>query len=159
VDTIEILLKELTEAPGVSGYEAEVRAVMRRYLEPLGALEQDKIGSLVCRQAGATESPRVMFAAHMDEIGFMVRRVAKEGFLSFVSLGGWFDQVLLGQRVVIKTTKGDVVGVVGAKPPHLLSADERSKVVEKKTMYIDIGATSAEEVEAAGVRAGDPIVP
>jgi putative aminopeptidase FrvX len=159
MDTIEILLKELTEAPGVSGYEAEIRAVMRRYVEPLGTLEQDKIGSLVCRQAGAAEAPRVMLAAHMDEVGFMVRHVTKEGFLSFVPLGGWFDQVLLGQRVVIKTSKGEVVGVVGAKPPHLLSADERAKVVEKKNMYIDIGATSAEEVEAAGVRPGDPIVP
>jgi endoglucanase len=67
--------------------------------------------------------------------------------------------VLLGQRVVIKTHKGDVVGVIGAKPPHLLPADERKKVVEKKDMYIDIGATTQAEVEEAGVRVGDPVVP
>ena len=108
MDTTETLLKELTEAHGVSGYEAEVRAVMRRHLEPLGVLEQDKIGSLICRQAGTSEAPRVMLAAHMDEIGFMIKQVTKEGFLRFVPLGGWFDQVLLGQRVVIRTTKGDV---------------------------------------------------
>ncbi|MBI3762280.1 MAG: M42 family metallopeptidase [Chloroflexi bacterium] len=159
MDSTETLLKELTEAHGVPGHEAEVRAVVRRYLEPLGGIEQDKIGSLICKQNGGSESPRVMLAGHMDEIGFMVRHISKEGFLKFLPLGGWFDQVLLGQRVVIKASKGDVVGVIGAKPPHLLPADERTKVVEKKAMYIDIGATSAEEVEAAGVRAGDPVVP
>jgi endoglucanase len=95
----------------------------------------------------------------MDEIGFMVRHVTKEGFLKFVQLGGWFDQVLLGQRVLIKTASGDVVGVLGARPPHLIAAEERSKVVEKKAMYIDIGATSAQEVAAAGVRVGDPVTP
>jgi len=159
MDNTEQLLKELTEVHGVPGYEADVRAVMRRYLEPLGALEQDKIGSVVCRQSGLVDDPRIMLAAHMDEIGFMVRHVTKEGFLKFVQLGGWFDQVLLGQRVVVKTARGDVVGVLGAKPPHLIAADERAKVVEKKTMYIDIGASSAAEVAAAGVRVGDPVVP
>jgi endoglucanase len=159
VDSTEQLLKELTEVNGVPGYEADVRAVMRRYLEPLGALEQDRVGSVVCQQPGAADVPRVMLAAHMDEIGFMVRHVTKEGFLKFVQLGGWFDQVLLGQRVLIKTASGDVVGVLGARPPHLIAAEERSKVVEKKAMYIDIGATSAQEVAAAGVRVGDPVTP
>ena len=74
-------------------------------------------------------------------------------------MGGWYDQVLLGQRVVIFTKKGEVVGTFGAKPPHLLPPKEREKVVEKKDMYIDIGATSQEEVEAVGVQPGDPIVP
>ncbi len=135
MDATESLLKELTEAHGVPGHESEIRAAIRRHLEPLGTLQQDKIGSLICQQNGASDSPRVMLAGHMDEIGFMVRHVTKEGFLKFLPLGGWFDQVLLGQRVVVKTTKGDVVGVIGAKPPHLLPADERSKVVEKKMMY------------------------
>jgi len=95
----------------------------------------------------------------MDEIGFMVKHVTKEGFIKFTPLGGWWDQVLLAQRVLIKTSKSDVVGIIGAKPPHLLSAEERKKLVEKKDMYIDIGATSQEEVETAGERVGDPIVP
>jgi endoglucanase len=95
----------------------------------------------------------------MDEIGFMVRHVTSEGFLKFVPLGGWWDQVLLGQRVIVKTRQGDVPGVIGAKPPHLLPADERKKPVEKKDMYIDVGATSAQEVAQAGVRVGDPVVP
>jgi len=95
----------------------------------------------------------------MDEIGFMVKHISKEGFIKFTPLGGWWDQVLLAQRVSISTHKGDVVGVVGAKPPHLLSDEERKKYVEKKEMYIDIGASSQQEVEEAGVRVGDPIIP
>lgn len=158
-DAILQLLKELTEAHGVSGYEAPVRAVVRNYLETLGELSQDKIGSVICEKKGTAAAPRVMLAGHMDEIGFMVKHITKEGFLRFLPLGGWFDQVLLGQRVVIKTRQGDVVGVIGAKPPHLLPAEERNKVVAKKDMYIDIGATSKEEVETAGVRPGDAVIP
>ena len=155
-DTVR-LLKTLTEAHGVPGYETEIRAVLRDYFEPLGEVTQDKLGSLICRKAG--DGPRVMLVGHMDEIGFMVRHITKEGFLKFLQLGGWWDQVLLGHRVLVKTHKGDVVGVIGAKPPHLLEAEERDKIVKKKDMYIDIGATSPEEVEAAGVRVGDPVVP
>jgi endoglucanase len=100
-----------------------------------------------------------MLAGHIDEIGFMVKHITKEGFLRFLPLGGWFDQVLLGHRVVVQTHKGPVVGVIGAKPPHLLTDEESKKVVKKKDMYIDIGATSLKEVEDAGVRTGDPVVP
>lgn len=157
MDELAALLKTLTEAHGVPGYETEIREVMRGLLEDLGEVEQDNIGSLICRRGES--GPRVMLAAHMDEIGFMVKHITPEGFIRFTALGGWFDQVLLGQRVVIKTSQGDVTGVIGAKPPHLLSPDERKKVVEKKDMYIDIGATSAKEVEEVGVRVGDPIVP
>jgi len=157
MDRTQQLLQELTEAHGVPGYESEIRALVRRYMEPLGDIEQDRIGSLVCRQGES--GPRVMLAGHMDEVGFMIHHVTKEGFLKFHPLGGWWDQVLLGQQVIVKTHKGDLIGVIGAKPPHMLSADERKKMVEKKDMYIDIGATSKEEIEEAGVRLGDPVVP
>jgi len=153
------LLKELTEVNGAPGYEAPVRAVVRKYMENLGELSQDKIGSVICRKPGSASSPKVMLAGHMDEIGFMVKQITPEGFIKFIPLGGWFDQVLLGQRVIIQTNQGDVVGVIGAKPPHLLPQEERSKVVLKRDMYIDIGATSQQEVEEAGVRLGDPILP
>jgi putative aminopeptidase FrvX len=159
MDSTQKLLKELTEVHGVPGYEAPVRDVIRRYFVPLGTLSQDKIGSIICRKDGSNKTPRVMLAGHMDEIGLMVRLITKDGFLKFIPLGGWFDQVLLGQRVVVKTTKGDIPGIIGAKPPHLLPAEERNKVILKKDMYIDIGATSIEEVEEAGVRLGDPVIP
>jgi len=157
VDQTEQFLQSLTDAHGVPGYEAEVRAVLRSYMEPLGEVTQDKLGSLVCHVPG--DGPKVMLVGHMDEIGFITTHVTDDGFVKFLQLGGWWDQVLLGQRVLIKTRRGDVLGVIGAKPPHLLPADERAKLVEKKDMYIDIGATSRAEVEAAGVRLGDPIVP
>ncbi len=89
----------------------------------------------------------------------MVRYITEGGFIRFMPLGGWWDQVLLGQPVVVKTRKGDLVGTIGAKPPHLLPTEERQKLVEKKDMYIDIGATSKAEVEEAGVSLGDPVVP
>lgn len=157
MDETTELLKRVTEAHGVPGYETEVRAVLRELMEPLGELSQDKLGSLICRQPG--EGPKVMLAGHMDEIGFLVHHITDDGFIKFIQLGGWWDQVLLGHRVIIKTQQGDVIGVIGAKPPHLLAADERDKVVKKKDMFIDIGATSKTEVEAAGVRLGDPVVP
>ena len=157
MDQTEQFLQALTDAHGVPGYEAEVRAVLRGYMEPLGEVTQDKLGSLVCHVPG--EGPKVMLVGHMDEIGFITTHVTDDGFIKFLQLGGWWDQVLLGQRVLIKTRRGDVLGVIGAKPPHLLPADERAKLVEKKDMYIDIGATSRADVEAAGVRLGDPIVP
>jgi putative aminopeptidase FrvX len=159
MDETERMLKELTEANGVPGYEIEIRNVIKRYFEPLGTITQDKIGSLICQMSGEKEKPRVLLAGHMDEIGFMVKHITKEGFIKFTPLGGWWDQVLIAQRVVIKTHKGDVIGVIGSKPPHLMSADDKKKLVEKKDMYIDIGATSQEQVEQTGVRVGDPIIP
>lgn len=159
MDNIELLLQELTDANGVSGYEDEARAVTRKHLEKLGEMSQDKLGSLICRKTGAAGDPRIMLAAHMDEIGFMVKLITKEGFLKFTPLGGWSNQVLLAQRVTIATHKGNVMGVIGAKPPHLIPAEERSKIVDRKEMYIDIGATSLEEVEQSGVRVGDPVIP
>ncbi|MBN1955365.1 MAG: M42 family metallopeptidase [Anaerolineae bacterium] len=157
MDKSQELLKQLTEAHGVPGYETPVRALVLSYLEPLGTVEADKIGSLICQQG--TNGPRVMLAGHMDEIGFMVHHISDDGFLRFHPLGGWWDQVLLGQRVIVKTRQGDLPGVIGAKPPHMVPPDERKKVFEKKDMYIDIGATTKEEVEEAGVRLGDPVVP
>jgi endoglucanase len=159
VDHTEKLLKEITEVGGVPGYEHKVRAVMRQYLEDVAVIEQDKMGSFIGKHVGDGEQPRVMLAGHMDEIGFMVRLITKEGFVKFQALGGWWDQVLLGHRVSIRTSKGDVIGVLGAKPPHLLGSEERNKVVEKKDMYIDVGARSEDEVREMGVRPGDPIIP
>ena len=151
------ILKSLTEAHGVAGYEAPVRALVRELFESLGDLSQDKLGSVICKKAGSTDAPRVMLAGHMDEIGQMVKLITKDGFLKFLTLGGWFSQVLLGQRVIVQTNKGDIPGIIGAKPPHLLPAEERKKVVQIKDMYIDVGVSSKEEAEALGIRQGDKL--
>lgn len=159
MDRTEHLFQRLTEAPGVPGYESDIRRIVREELPLQSVIEQDRIGSLIARLEGSRPSPKIMLAAHMDEVGFMVRHITEEGFIKFVPLGGWWDQVLLAQRVVIKTHNGDVPGVIGAKPPHLLAKEEMDKLVTKRDMYIDIGATSQEEVAEAGVRLGDPIIP
>jgi putative aminopeptidase FrvX len=159
MDSIESLLKELTESDGVAGYEGETRRIIKKHFEPLGEILEDKLGSLICRKKSLAQDPKVILVGHMDEIGFMVKLITKEGFLRFTPLGGWWDQVLLGHRVRIRTNKGSILGVIGAKPPHLLSEEERKKVYGKKDMYIDIGATSQQEVEDAGVRVGDPVIP
>jgi endoglucanase len=154
------MFKELTEVSGVSGYEHEVRHVIRKYAEPYSSIEYDNLGSIVCKKQGSNKSPRIMIPGHIDEIGFMVTNITSEGFIKFIPLGGWWDQVMLAQKVNVKTRKGDVVGLVGSKPPHILTPEERKKVVEKKDMFIDIGASSAEEAtQVFGVRPGDPIVP
>ena len=155
-----VLMKRMMEAFGPSGFEREVNALCKEYMEPyLDEVIVDKLGTVTFVTKGGSERPRVLMAGHTDEVGFIVSSVSDEGFLTFNTLGGWWSQVLLGQRVVIRTCKGYVEGVIASKPPHILPAEERKKVVEREKMFIDIGATSKEEAEESGVRIGDPVVP
>ena len=154
------LMKDMMEAFGPSGFEREVNGIAKAYMEPYSdEVVVDKLGTVTFVARGGSEGPRVLLAGHTDEIGFIISTVTKEGFLTFNPLGGWWDQVLLGQRVTIRTNKGLVPGVIAAKPPHILPQDERNKVVTKKQMFIDVGASSKEEVEELGVKMGDPVVP
>src|SRR4030066_2225005 len=105
------LLRELSEALGVSGYEQEVREIIRKHLQGITVIEQDRLGSIVCRKNGKAEKPRIMLAGHMDEIGFIVKLITEEGFIKFSPLGGWWGHVMLAKRVGIKTRKGDVIGL------------------------------------------------
>ncbi|MBC8498510.1 M42 family metallopeptidase [Candidatus Bathyarchaeota archaeon] len=154
------LMKEMMEAFGPSGFEREVNGIAKAYMEPYSdEVVVDKLGTVTFVARGASERPRVLLAGHTDEIGFIISTITKEGYLTFNPLGGWWDQVLLGQRVTIRTNKGLVPGVIAAKPPHILPQDERNKVVTKKQMFIDVGCSSKEEVEEMGVKMGDPVVP
>lgn len=153
------LLQELADSVGVPGFEDPVREVMRRHLSRYADTAQDHLGSVLAVHQGDACGPRVLLAGHMDEIGFMVSSIGDEGFIRFQTLGGWWEQVMLAQRVVVVGRDGPVPGVIGSKPPHILSPDDRKKVVEKKEMYVDVGASSRSEVEALGIRPGDPIVP
>ncbi len=153
-------LKEISEVPGPSGFERRVRDLMTRRLAGQCEVLEDRIGSVIFKKQGSVDGPIVMLAAHMDEIGFLVKTVTKEGFLKFVTLGGWWEQVMLGQRVTVMSPKGDIPGIIGSKPPHVLSADERKKMVTKREMYIDIGASDKKDAEERmGVTPGVPIVP
>lgn len=160
MDDTLTMLKELTDAKGIPGNEREVRGVMKKYIEPLAdEVTTDNLGSLIAKKAGNENGPKIMVAGHLDEVGFMVTRIDDKGFLRFQTVGGWWSQVMLAQRVTIVTNKGDVTGVIGSKPPHILSAEARKKPVDIKDMFIDIGASSKEEAEEWGIRPGDMVVP
>ncbi|MFO8060663.1 MAG: M42 family metallopeptidase [Bacillota bacterium] len=153
------MLEELTQTPGVPGYESEVASALMGWMEGVAEPTYDGLGSVIFSHQGAAESPRIMLAGHMDEVGFMVRHITEEGFIKFLPLGGWWDQVLLGQRVVIRTCRGELTGVIGSKPPHILPREKRDKLVKLKDMFIDVGARDRENAEQMGVRVGDPIIP
>lgn len=154
------IMENLMEAFGPSGFEREVNSILKEYMKAYSdEAISDKLGSVTFIKRGKTEKPRVLFAGHTDEVGFVVSSITKEGFLTFNPLGGWWDQVLLGQRVVIRGNKGDIPGIIAAKPPHILPDEERKKIVEKTNMYIDVGCVKNEEVKEIGVKVGDPIVP
>src|SRR5690625_3335204 len=160
MDETLTMLKDLTDARGISGHEKEVRDVMTKYIEPYAdETFTDNLGSLVAKKTGDQNGPKIMVAGHLDEIGFMVTRIDDKGFVYFQTIGGWWSQVMLAQRVTIMTSKGDVTGVIGSKPPHILSAEARKKPVKIKDMFIDIGAASKEEAAEFGVRPGDSVVP
>ena len=117
MDKTEKLLKELTDADGIPGYETEVRNVMRRYFEPLGEIDQDKTGSLICKQTGSTTEPKIMLAGHMDEIGFMVQRITKEGFY-------YSEVVALKTPTVVENhmlPSESTSMLLGSRPPRILT--------------------------------------
>lgn len=160
MDKTLTMLKDLTDARGIPGNEKEVREVMEGYIKPLAdEMDTDNLGSLIAKKTGNADGPKVMVAGHLDEVGFMVTRIDDDGFIYFQTTGGWWSQVMLAQRVTIMTSKGDLTGVIGSKPPHVLSAEARKKPVEIKDMFIDIGAADKDEAREFGVRPGDSIVP
>ena len=154
------LLKELSEIPGAPGSEGAVREAIERHVRGLAEISTDRLGSIICAKKGTADSPRVMLPGHMDEIGFMVSAITKDGFLKFAPMGGWWTQVMLAQKVRVETVKGPVVGVTCSVPPHVLPKEEREKPVAIEKMAIDVGASSAKEAtETFGIRPGDPVTP
>jgi len=155
------MFKDLTDANGIAGNERAPREVMKKYIAPYAdTVETDNLGSVIAKKVGDESGPKIVVAGHLDEVGFMVTQIDDKGFIKFQTVGGWWSQVMLAQRVTITTRKGDeVIGVIGSKPPHILPADVRNKVVDIKDMFIDIGAASKDEVLECGVRPGDMVTP
>ncbi|TCT19916.1 putative aminopeptidase FrvX [Melghiribacillus thermohalophilus] len=152
------LFKTLTELPGAPGNEHEVRNFMKQELEKYAdEVIQDRLGGVFGVKKG--NGPKVMVAGHMDEVGFMVTRITKNGMIRFQTLGGWWSQVLLAQRVQIITDNGPVVGVIGSIPPHNLTPEQRKKPMEIKNMLIDVGADDEEDAKKLGIKPGQQIVP
>jgi endoglucanase len=133
------LLKELTEESGVPGYEDRIREIVRRELEEAtDRVRTDAMGNVI----GTIEGERdytVTVAAHMDEIGFMVRHVTDEGFLQLDALGGWDPRVLRAQRVTVHTEQGTIPGVIGSTPPHTQDEQQRDAEPDVKDVHVDLG--------------------
>jgi putative aminopeptidase FrvX len=155
------LLKELSEAFGLSGYEGDVVDILKKHFGSRVSVSRDRIGSVIARKDGTCERPKIMFSAHMDEIGFMVKDITKEGFIKFLPIGGWWPGNVPGMKVLIRTSKDSMVpGVVGLKPIHELTPEEKNKLPDVKDMYIDVGVSKDfDPRKKLGVRPGDPIVP
>jgi putative aminopeptidase FrvX len=148
-------LKTLLDTPGPSSFEAAPARAWRAEAQRFA----DSVSADVAGNSFATldskASPRLMFAGHIDEIGIMVTHIDDEGYLSFDGIGGWDQQVFVGQRVVLLGRSGRVTGVVGKKAIHLMDKDERDKVSKVEDLWIDIGAIDRSEAESR-IRIGDP---
>ena len=148
----------LLRAPGPSGHESVPAQVWRDYCKSFAEeVGGDRVGSSFARVAGTADGLTVAVVGHIDEIGLHISHIEDDGYLRFGQVGGWDPSVLIGQRVRIRTREGDVPGVIGRKPIHLLKDDDRRKVPELKELHIDIGAKDAEEAGKL-VRIGDVAV-
>lgn len=155
IKKIRNLLEKLSNAHGISGYEGNVREIIKQEIKSyVDEVRIDTFGNLIAIKKG--KSPSVMIAAHMDEIGLMTKYVDDEGFIRFAKVGGWFDQTLVNQRVLLHTKKGTVAGVIGSKPVHVMEDEEKKKTIEAKDMFIDVGASSKDEAMSMGVEPGVP---
>jgi len=154
------LLKELSDAHGPPGFEGPVRAILTREFKAAGLeISTDGLGSVIGVLPGPQGSPRIMLAAHMDEVGAMVRYLTADGMAKIQMLGGWMDSSLIDQRWVILTRKGPVTAVSGNRSLHISSGEPRARSTPPDEIFLDVGARSRADAEALGIRAGDPIAP
>ncbi len=151
------LLKGLSEAFGVSGFEEEVRKEIRQRIEGIcDEIEVDSLGNLMA-WIKKDEDFVLMLDAHMDEVGFMVSHIEKEGFVRIVPIGSWDTRVLPGQPALLCTRKGTKLhGVIGTIPPHIQSDEERKHPIKIEELVCDLGMASEQEVLDEGVCPGSP---
>lgn len=154
------LLQELTMLNGIPANEKQVRKYMEEKVKGLAEISFDNLGSIIAKKVGNPDGPNIMVAGHMDEIGFILSEITKEGYVKFIPAGGWWGHVVLSQQFIITSKSGSEVRcVAGSKPPHILDPEERKKVVDIKDMYLDLGVSSKEEALALGIGVGDMITP
>ena len=152
------ILEELSNANGVTGREDEVRNIIKNFMKPYAdEIREDKLGNLIAFKKGKADAPTIMIAAHMDEVGLMIKNIKKKGFLQFTKIGGIDDRVILAQKVIVQTDKGLLPGVIGSKPVHIQKEEEKKKVIDSDKLFIDVGARDKEEVEKMGVQVGDVV--
>lgn len=154
------LLKDLMLIPGLSGYEGRVRRRLREELDRLGLPSRaDRLGNLIATLEGAAGAPSVMLFTHMDQLGFMVRKIEPDGFIRVERLGGVPERALASQAVLICVGEDrDVSGVIANKSHHATTPEEKYRVVPYQELYVDAGFGSAEAARSAGVEIGSPVV-
>jgi len=151
-------LEKLSNVCGVTGREEEARKLLIKLMKPhVDNITVDKLENVIAIKEGKKDSPKVMIAAHMDEVGLMVKTITKEGFVQFAKMGGIDDRILLAQNVIIHTQKGPLQGIIGSKPPHIQKEEERKKIVTYDNLFIDIGAENLKDANKMGIKIGDPI--
>jgi putative aminopeptidase FrvX len=157
---LKTLLTELMLIPGLSGYEGRVRKYLKKHLTELGlSTTTDRLGNLIATLDGDAGTPSVMLFTHMDQLGFVVRKIEPSGLIRIERLGGVPERALPSQAVLICVGEGrDVPGLIANKSHHATTPDEKYKVVPYMDLYIDAGFASAEEAGAAGVEIGTPVV-
>ena len=151
-------LEQLLDAPGPSGYETRPARVWRQEAESFATRVWGDVTGNTYAVVNPDARPRVMMAGHIDEIGLQATYIDDDGYIYVDEIGGWDPQVLVAQRVRILGRDGDVPGVVGKKPIHLIKSDERSKAAKVADLWVDVGAVSRDEVKELGIRVGDPMV-
>lgn len=160
LDATAQLLKALSEAAGPSAFEEDVRAIVAAEFQALGAgVEYDGLGSVHATLPGNATGPRIMVTAHMDEVGLMVQHITPDGYLRVKALGGILGQALPDQRWTVLGRKGPVTAISGLRTTHVLPASQRDIVWPIEDTFLDVGATSRDEVVAMGIRPGDGIAP
>jgi putative aminopeptidase FrvX len=160
LDATADLMRVLTEAPGPSAFEESVREIVVQEFEALGAdIQFDGLGSVLASTPGASDGPRVMVTAHLDEVGLMVQHITPDGFIRVKTLGGWLRQALPDQRWSILGRRGPVTAISGIRTIHVTPGPERDRVWALDETFLDVGAASRAEVEALGIRPGDGIAP
>ena len=153
------LLKELMLIPGLSGHETRVAAAIAAHLDRMGLKHSsDRLGNLSCTLPGDPALPSVMVFTHMDQLGFIIRKVEDSGLIRLERLGGVPERALAAQAMVICTENGDLPALIANKSHHATTADEKYRVLPYAEIYVDAGFASKPEAEAAGVRIGVPVV-
>ena len=136
---IKSILEELTKEHGVSGYEYKVSETLANHFKKYcDDVQIDRFGNVIGLKKGSKSSGKILVTAHYDEIGLLVKSIDKEGFIRFTKIGGIDPKILLAAEVIIHGKKS-IPGVIGAKPPHLLSLQDRRKTMELNDLYIDAG--------------------
>lgn len=161
-DTNMNMIKNLSNAMGVAGFEDQVVELLRSYSEGLGEVKEDTLRNLfIYRKENTGNRPIVQLDAHSDEVGFMVHSIRPNGTLQIIPLGSWVNYNIPAHKVWVRNAESEYIpGIITSKPPHYMSEQEKNAPIDIKQMSIDVGATSKEEaIKEYKIRIGEPVVP